>query len=104
MPLLEPWVTVGYSTIPDGFETNPARYTELEFWNDLKATYSTTWPIPIDNFGNLKSVNDLFFNSQLSADDTAKMDQPTGNSETARQSNKRGDVAVNIRSLNFYCQ
>lgn len=44
MPLLEPWVTVGYSTIPDGFETNPARYTELEFWNDLKATYSTTWP------------------------------------------------------------
>lgn len=75
MPLLEPWVTVGYSTIPDGFETNPGRYTDPEFWNNLKTTYSTTWPIPIDSSGNLKSVNDLFFNSQLSPDDTTKMDQ-----------------------------
>ena len=74
-PLIEPWVTIGYSIIPDGFETNPLRYSDPDFWNMLKTTYSTTWPIPVDSTGNLRDINDLFFNSQLTPNDISDMDQ-----------------------------
>jgi hypothetical protein len=74
-PLIEPWVTVGYSIIPDGFETNTLRYSDPDFWDMLKTTYSTTWPIPVDSLGNLKNINDLFFNSQLIPADITSLDQ-----------------------------
>ena len=74
-PLVEPWMTVGFSRIPEGFETDPTRYTTQEFWIALKATYSTTWPIPVDSFGNLRDINDLFFGSQITSDEIALMEQ-----------------------------
>ncbi len=74
-PTLEPWVTVGYSIIPDGFETNTERYTKIDFWNELKTTYSANWPIPVDEAGNIRTIDDLFFNSQVTLSDVELMSQ-----------------------------
>ena len=74
-PLVEPWMTVGFSRIPDGFETDVLAYTRLDFWTDLKTTYSATWPIPIDANGNLRNINDLFFGSQITSAEISLMNQ-----------------------------
>lgn len=74
-PTIEPWVTVGYSIPPEGFEMNSGRYTQYEFWEELKSTYSTNWPIPIDENGDIRTIDDLFFNSQTTLKEIELMNQ-----------------------------
>lgn len=74
-PLKEPWVTVGFSRPPEGFELDEQRYTTYEFWSKLKTDYNAYWPIPLDTDNNLLTVEELFFGSQISTDDIQFLDQ-----------------------------
>jgi hypothetical protein len=74
-PVAEPWVTVGFSSKPQGFDANGIQYTNPGFWDNLKTSYNKDWPVPIDSSGEIKTMNELFFNSSISNSDITYMDQ-----------------------------
>ncbi|MDC1446344.1 hypothetical protein N8344_00065 [bacterium] len=75
-PVAEPWVTVGFSSKPQGFDMNNGiQYKNPSFWDDLKLSYNKDWPVPIDIDGKIKTMNELFFNSSISNSDVTYMDQ-----------------------------
>ena len=74
-PLFEPWKVVGLSQEPADFKlkygTNSNTY---HFWSTLFTDYNiTNTPIPVDSNGDLKPVNELFFNSSITSSDVVLM-------------------------------
>ena len=74
-PVAEPWVTVGFSSKPQGFDTNGIQYTNPSFWDNLKSTYNKDWPVPIDSNGQIATMNDLFFGGAITTAEISTMDQ-----------------------------
>ena len=74
-PVAEPWVTVGYSQKPSGFDAHGTDYTQIAFWENLKTAYNKDWPVPVDGYGQIATMNDLFFGGAISVTDVVTMDQ-----------------------------
>ena len=74
-PIAEPWVTVGYSQKPFNFDIHGTDYTNDAFWENLKSAYNKDWPVPVDFTGTLRTIDDLFFNSQISLSSVTNLDQ-----------------------------
>lgn len=74
-PVAEPWVTVGFSQEPAGFGVHGTNYSSISFWENLKTAYNKDWPVPVDSNGRIETMNNLFFNGQITNADILFMDQ-----------------------------
>ena len=74
-PVVEPWVTVGLSQKPDNFDVHGTNYTQISFWENLKAAYDKDWPVPVDSYGQIATMNDLFFGGAITTAEISTMDQ-----------------------------
>ena len=74
-PVAEPWVTVGLSQKPDGFDVYGTDYTQETFWNNIKIAFSKEWPVPVDSNGQLETISNLFFANTITTSDVTLLDQ-----------------------------
>ena len=75
-PVVEPWVAVGLSQKPDNFDALHGNdYTQISFWENLKAAYIKDWPVPVDSYGQIATMNDLFFSGAITTAEISTMDQ-----------------------------
>lgn len=65
----EPWKILKRSQKPVDFDSNfGTDYTTVTFWEDLIAASGLAVPVPVDEFGNLKTPNELFFNNSITSE------------------------------------
>ena len=76
-PLVQPWKVIGLSQKPDNFDTTyGSDYTTVAFWNSLfTANNITNTPIPVDANGDLRTIDDAFFNNSITNAEIGIMDE-----------------------------
>jgi hypothetical protein len=66
---VEPWKILKQSQKPENFDvTYGTDYTTVAFWTALIADAGIPVPVPVDDFGTLKTPNELFFNNSITSE------------------------------------
>ena len=74
-PVAAPWVTIGLSQKPDGFDAYGTDYTQVSFWENIKTAFSKDWPVPVTSNGQIETINNLFFSGSITTSEVTLMDQ-----------------------------
>lgn len=80
-PFSEPWKILNVTQKPNDFDaTYGTDYRAVSFWENLIADSGADVEVPVDGDGNLRTIDDLFFNGQMLVSDieNAKADWEFG--------------------------